>query len=264
MSKQTKRYSLNTNQIQLLKTLYRFRFITSNFLATYKHINRFNSRKSLEVLKDQDYIASHYDSSYKLLGKGARYYLTTKGLKYLRENTELNQAVLHAMYKNKSVTDGFVDHCVAANDVYLTFRDSYPGTFKIFTRSDNAEFDYFPDPRPDLFLDRLEPATNQTNEYFIEFYHDKLLGYARKRFDALLQHYEDGEWGEDDYPTLCFVLADTRNENAFVAYVQKMLDSNGMDDEIRVLTTSIKALLMSPEATEIWTDVLSPNDLISL
>lgn len=264
MSKPTKRYNLNTNQIQLLKTLYRFRFITANFLATYKHINRFNSRKSLQILLDQDYVASHYNSSYKLFGKGARYYLTTKGLKYLRENTELNQAVLHAMYKNKSVTEGFVDHCVTANDVYLQFRDTYPGTFKIFTRSDAAEFDYFPDPRPDIFLNRIEPVQDQASEYFIELYHDKLIGYARKRLDTLLEHYEDGEWGEDKYPTLCFVLADTRNENTFIAYAQKVLDSTGMNDEMRICTTSIKALLVSPATTGIWTDVLKSEELISL
>lgn len=262
MNKPSKRYNLNANQIQLLKTLYRFRFITANFLATHKHINRFNSRKSLQILLDQDYVASHYDSSYKLLGKGARYYLTTKGLKYLRENAEPNQAVLHAMYKNKSVTEGFVDHCITANDAFLHFRDNYPNIFKIFTRSDAAEFDYFPDPRPNLFLDRIEPAQDQANEYFVELHHDKLIGYARKRLDTLLEHYEDGEWGEDDYPTLCFVLADTRNENAFVAYAQKVLASTGMDDEITIMTTSIRSTNGAEQA--IWTNVLTPEKLISL
>lgn len=262
MSKPTKRYTLNTNQIQLLKTIYKFRFITNNFLASYKKISHVASHKSLEVLKDQDYLGSHYNASYKLLGKGARYYLAPKGLKFLKDNLQLNEHVLHSMYKNKSVTEGFIDHQVDATSVYLHIRSSYPEVFDIFARTELSSFDTFPESRPDLFLNRIKPSEAQTNQYFIELWHDKPPISARKRLSELLEHYDDGEWEDDIYPTLCFVLADARAEDSFVEYASKTLDATGMEDEITILTTSIKALGGTEQA--IWTNVLQPNNLISL
>ncbi len=262
MSKPTKRYTLNTNQIQLLKTLYKFRFITNNFLASYKKISHVASHKSLEVLKDQDYLGSHYNASYKLLGKGARYYLAPKGLKFLKDNLQLNEHVLHSMYKNKSVTEGFIDHQIDVTSAYLHLNNNYPNTFDIFARTELASFDTFPESQPDLFLNRTPKSDTRTNQYFIELWHDKPPISARKRLSELLEHYDDGDWEEDVYPDLCFVLADARAEDGFVEYATKTLDATGMEDEITILTTTLKALAGTEKA--VWTDVLHPAALITL
>lgn len=262
MSKPTKRYTLNTNQIQLLKIIYKFRFITNNFLASYKNISHVASHKSLEVLKDQEYLGSHYSSSYKLHGKGARYYLAPKGLKLLRDNFQLNEHVLHSMYKNKTVTEGFVDHQVDVTSAYLHISNSYHKIFDIFARTELGSFDTFPESRPDLFLNRIKESDPKTNQYFIELWHDKPPISARKRLSELLEHYDDGEWEEDTYPTLCFVLADARAEDGFVEYATKTLDATGMEDEITILTTSKKAI-STPNRT-IWSSVVEPGKLISL
>ncbi len=262
MSKSHKEYALNANQIQLLKTLYKFRFITSTFLASYKGIHRVNSHKSLEVLKKHKYVGSHYSSRYKLLGKGARYYLAPKGIKLLRDNFQLNEHVLHSMYKNKSVTEGFVDHQIDVTSAYLHTRNSYPDTFDIFARTELASFDTFPESRPDLFLNRIKGSDTKTNQYFIELWHDKPPKSARIRLSELLEHYDDGEWEEDTYPTLCFVLADARAEDSFVEYATKTLDATGMDDEVTILTTSIKALNTSNST--IWSSVVEPEKLTNL
>jgi hypothetical protein len=259
-----KRYTLNTNQVNLLKLLYKFRFVTASYLASYKHISPVAAYKSLEVLLDQGYVGSHYDPSYKLLGKGARYYLAPKGLKYLRYNFQLNQQVLHAMYKNKSVTEGFISHHIDVAAVYLHFTDNYPDTFHIFAKTELASFDGFPEPRPDLLLNKIAGSGTKADDYFVELCHDTPPINARKRLSALLEHYNEGDWEEDSYPALCFVLSDARSEEGFVQYAAKTLDATGMDDEITILTTTIKPLIDKSSLKSIWSNVIAPKILISL
>lgn len=259
-----KRYTLNTNQVNLLKLLYKFRFITVSFLASYKSISHVAAHKSLDVLLDQGYIGSHYNPSYKLLGKGARYYLAPKGLKYLRDNLQLNEQVLHAMYKNKSVTEGFINHHIDTSTTYLHFIKNYPDVFHIFAKTELASFSSFPDPRPDLLLNKISDNETKINDYFVELCHDTPPINVRKRLSALLEHYNEGEWEEDNYPALCFVLSDARTEEGFEQYAAKTLDATGMDDEIIILTTTIKPLTEKSSLKVIWSNVLTPGKLTYL
>lgn len=79
-------------------------------LAEYKGISRINTNKALRILLDQEYIGSKYEKAYKLQGKGPRYYLTSKALKLLRNDPKLNDQRLTNMYKNKSLSDSFMEH----------------------------------------------------------------------------------------------------------------------------------------------------------
>jgi hypothetical protein len=264
LRKSIQRYTLNANQINLLKLLYKFRFITVSFLASFKGTSRVAAHKSLEVLLDQKYVGCRYDPSYKLLGKGAQYYLAPKGLKYLRDSFQLNEQVLHAMYKNKSVTEGFINHHVDTSTAYLHFRDNYPDMFHIFAKTELASFHSFPDPRPDLLLNRVNGSETKINDYFIELCHDTPPINARKRHSTLLEHYNEGDWEEDKYPALCFVLNDARSEEGFVRYAAETLDATGMDDEITILTTTIKPLIDKSSLKGIWSNVLTPGKLTDL
>ncbi len=262
MSKLHKEYALNANQNHILKILYKFRFTTSTLLASFNGIHRVNSHKSLEASKRHKYIDSHYNKSYKLLGKGARYYLAPKGLKILKERFQLDEQVLHAMYKNKSVTEGFIDHNIDTVTIYLNIADVYPDIFDIYTKTELSSFDIFPDPRPDLFLNRLKESQTRTNQYFIELHHDKPPINARRRLSDLLEHYDEGEWDKDVYPTLCFVLKDHRAQQSFINYATRVLDSTGMDDEITILTTHIKEF--GSQENTIWANTVNDKNLLAL
>lgn len=261
MVNQRKEYILNTQQIYVLRLLYKFRFITASFLAQYKGISRSACNQMLAILVKRELVDRHYGKDYKLLGKAARYYLTAKGIKYLKDNFNLNEAVLHAMYKNKSVTEHFIDHHIDTEQAFLHLKQNYPDQFYVHTRNEQARFDSFPNPRPDLWLKPSETAHNEPQQYFIELFHDVPPVHARKRLESLLQNYDE-DWQEDKYPTTCFVLADGRAEQNFQVYAKQVLDSSGMDDEVTVLTTSIKAL--KTPSLDVWSNVIEPEKLISL
>jgi DNA-binding MarR family transcriptional regulator len=260
MVNQRKEYVLNAQQIYVLRLLYKFRFITASFLAQYKGISRSACNQTMAILVKRELVDRHYSKNYKLLGKAARYYLTAKGIKYLKDNFSLNEAVLHAMYKNKSVTEHFIDHHIDTEQAFLHLKQNYPDQFYVHTRNEQARFDSFPSPRSDLWLKPTEAAQSSI-QYFIELSHDVAPFLARKRLESLLQNYDE-DWQEEKYPTVCFVLADGRAEQNFQGYAKQVLDSSGMEDEVTIVTTSIKASQGANPA--IWTDVLEPEKLIAL
>ena len=77
------RKPLNSYQIRLLQTLYKFRFATTKLISdsqNSKYERVITAR--LKILLDQDYIGRNYDSSYRIKGKSASYYLRPKGIRY--------------------------------------------------------------------------------------------------------------------------------------------------------------------------------------
>ena len=79
------RKSLNPNQLQTLLFLFKFRFITAPLLSSITHKSRQSVQQSLQRLEEQDYIGKRYNSSYRLQGKQAIYYLRPKAIRILKD-----------------------------------------------------------------------------------------------------------------------------------------------------------------------------------
>ena len=201
MSYTRKPYALNVNQLHLLKLLFKFRFLTSGLLAQYKNIHRVNAKKALDVLVNRGYAGVYFDKSYRLLGMSGRYYLTPLGITYLKDKLDFDPKALHNMYKNRSVSQNFIDHHIATGEVFLHFYELYPHKFEIFTRSETQPFEAFPAPRPDLYLNRKEPNQDKPNEYLLDIFTDTQFFIIKKRIDALVEHFDTGDWPNSQYPT---------------------------------------------------------------
>jgi hypothetical protein len=253
-----RRNTLNAKQLHILKLTYKFRFITAPLLTQYKAMkSRHSMYMTLERLAAQNYLMKRTDNNKDFSNRGTRYGLAPEGFKVLQEHG-FQKELFHTMYSNKRVTEGFVDHLIDTMRVYLYINTTYPETFEIFTRTELASYEAFPSPRPDLYMRHIE--TNA--EYFLELFHDAPPKNARKRLDDLLEHYDQEGWEQDNYPTLLFVLADGRTEGYFTEYAKKVLDNTGMEDEITVLTTTMKAL--STSNPNIWSSVVEPEKLTNL
>lgn len=253
---------LNTKQQELLILIYKFRFVTSALLADYKGLSNYSvMNKALNILVDRGYLVKHYDSSYKLKGKAARYYLTTQGIRHIRNSfDEVEEKVLRGYYKNKTLTDEFVDHTVDVFRVYNELRRTYPGKLHYATRQKLVGHYYLPQPLPDLYFGTLQKDEQKRVSYFLDLSSDNLLFLHKKRFKALMEHKEEGDWQsemETSYPMLLFILNDARSEKRFNRHVTKTLDDSYMDeDDIEVYTTSMQALKASTADNKaIWTGV---------
>lgn len=244
----TNKRKLTPTQIELLKLLYKFRYTNSQLLATHKNKSITTINKSLTILLNRKFIGRNYSQSYKLAGRGAEYYLTNEGIRYLGQNYKLNEAVLHAMYKNKTIGQPFIQKCLLIYQTYIQLQKQYPGTYTILTRSELADAEGFPEPLPDLYF------YNDQRDYMLDIFTDNFFYLVKKRIDQLIKHFEGDDWPEPTYPTILLVFPDSRVEAKAQAYIEKVKDDNYIEDaDIRILTTTTKALLTSTE-NAIWSD----------
>ena len=238
MTELTKKPSINltTQQLHILKIIYKFRFVTSNLIAKYRDVRINTTNEALAVLLQKGLIARRYDKSYKLLGKGARYFLTPNASKLLKPEPNINERVLHARYKDKTVGESFVEQAIEIMTNCLDIRSSYPDTFTIFSKAETTGHDFLPESLPDLYLRRntkseeVEDETNRPSDYFIDIISDNLFFIIKKRINQYFDHYESGEWGSDNYPTVLLICQNKNAVQKANKYIQTTLDDKYLYD----------------------------------
>jgi hypothetical protein len=185
--------------------------------------------------------------SFKIDRKPAYYYLSAKGIAQLKDDPRFNPTTLHSYYKNKAVSEAFMQHAVDTLEVYIVLKQSYAGRFEMFTRQEIAHFDDFPETKPDLYL-------RGNKEYFITLAYDVQPFLIRKRLAEYIAHFDEDGWASGDYPTLLFVFADSNNEQRFLKFATVSLESAGIDiEELPIGTTTMKALTQKPRMGTVWT-----------
>ena len=270
MQSPTKHYKLNNKQIHILILIYKFRFINSSLLARYKAISRISANNSLKVLLDQDYIGSRYEKRYKIQGKGPRYYLTPKGVRLVKAklDDDLSELTIANLYRNKSVTETFVEHTIDVMSVVLALKAMHPDIFHIFTRTELGDYDFFPKPKPDLYLNRIKTSAKSYNEYMLEIFTATPLFIIKYRIKEYLEHFDTDEWeaeSETDYPVILIACPTKSDEQQLQKYIASKLDNIGIDnDELNIYTTSTQTLTSLDSDKFIWTSVYDPKVLISI
>ena len=207
-----------------------------------------------------------YDNTYRIERKSAFYYLTKEGMRYLRDNFNVDKRAIHTMYKNASVSEPFARHCLDIFSAYLSLHALYPDTFNIFTRPEVLEYDYMPDPTPDLYLGRINPIDQGTNEYLLDILTDTQFFIIKKRIDLYVKHFDDGEWTKGAYPTVLIVCDNSNVEDKIARYVQKQLDDTYIDEKDLVFMTTTKRALVSSDHTSnaLWSNTSNPQKTLDL
>jgi len=194
-------------------------------------------------------IARRYDKSYKIDRRPASYHLTPLGLRYLREHG-LNNAVLHARYKDSSVGQNFIDQHLSVVTGLLSIRKQFQDTFQFFTRYETHDQDDFIDPRPDLYLKRRETHPNKPDEVFVEFIPPHQQNWlTKKRIDEYIKHSEEEGWKTDTYPAILFYVISQNTVEILQAYATKKKDELYIEDE----ELSLSCLLYTSDADDALT-----------
>lgn len=231
---------LTIQQLTTLKIIYKFRFITADLLSKYRNISLPTAKESLTILLKSNYIGRHYEKSYKLLGKGARYYLTAQSLKLLRDQEGLNERVLHGRYKDKSATEALIESSLEVFKTALEVRSLYPDTFTIFTQYELADYSYFPRPLPSLYLKRNELVATKPSTYFIELVGDTQFFVITKRIGQYIEHYESGEWVRGAYPQIIFRVNTIALKKRIDEYIENLIENGYIDeDELVIRATQV-------------------------
>lgn len=250
MLKSKETYKLNNNQLHILMLIYKFRFITIPLLTTYQNLKQETTiLRTLRKLEINGYIHRRFEPIYKIDRKPAVYWLTAKGVAVFKGDNRFNPSILHSYYKNKYLSDEFIQHNIDNFTAYNSIRYSYKGAFEMFTRQEIASFTDFPDNKPDIYL-------RGEKEFFVILAHDMQKFLLKKRLSEYITHSEEEGWGSKNYPTLLFVLNSSNNESRFLDFAKSTLDSAGItSDELQVAATTLKAISQQPTISEIWTFV---------
>lgn len=201
-SEQKHRKKLNAEQLEVLELLYKFRFGSNDLIAQYfGKKDRSFVFKRLSILLEQGLIGKRFDSSYRIQGKPAAYYLTPAGARVLQgqRGPEEDAINIKAIYKDKTVKDDFVRYCLDILAIYNRLKAQYGDRLKFFTKANlNYErFDYFPQPLPDAYI-RLRLG-GEDKQFFLDVYHDGQPFFAAARkIKKYVDYAEDGAWEETE------------------------------------------------------------------
>ncbi len=212
------RRPLNSEQVEILDILYKFRFVTVATLRDYFFETNpgMNIFKRLETLAEQGFIAKRYFDNYRLLHKPVAYYLLPDGARKLDECRDEDEAGVNAkqIYRDSAVSEQFAMHCVAIFNLYNRLDKKYGDDLDFLTKSDQANLESFPKLKPDAYL-ILETA-QEAHHYFVDILDDDahLLVEASKKIKRYIELRKSADWtdfSENAFPKIIFVC---NSENA--------------------------------------------------
>lgn len=271
----TRNSKATSKQLAVLKQLYRFRFGTTDLLARSLDLKdgRYIHTR-LEALVAQEYIGKNYDSSYKLDGKPATYYLLPKAFAALRKQykttgKELSEKTLRNAYKDKEASSEFIARKLAVFTIYDKLRAIHGQNLKFWTKDqlNFDKYDYFPKPMPDTYLTITpEGLRPRARDFFLNYLDDKTPFFVHaRRLQKLIEYVEAEEWEDATSSKLRGVLLVCESTGLLKRIRKKLAQAVDEDETPRFCYTTLKALKDStPEDDEVWQMVGKPLEVFGL
>jgi hypothetical protein len=255
---------ITKQQIKILIRLYDYRFVTTVQLQQVldkKQLQQVQQR--LNLLLKRGYIGRNYNNLDRLTGKYASYYLLPRGMKALKQTKgyTFNPKVLHNIYKDKTASTRFINHCIGLGDININLDRLYGDTLKYFPKTDLIDDDYFPDPRPDAYLKikfiGSDPKTY--TEHFLEYCEEIVPFFVyRKRIKQYVEFVYDEMWEDETgrpSPTIRLVAETSVLQRRLQRFIKQYLNNYYMTANARFLVTNLDLLKTSTVQT-IWNGII--------
>lgn len=261
------RRPLNSDQVDTLELLYKFRFGSVDLVR--EHFNK-SSRglifSRLKVLEEQGLTAKRFDSSYRIQGKPAAYYLLPEGARKLQERrgSEDEEVNIKSIYKDKSVSETFIQHSLNIFAAYNQLKAHYGDSLDFFAKGDLAGYEHYPKPLPDAFLS-LE-AGQDTKHFFVEIQEDSQPFFtAVRKVKKYIDYKGSGEWAitETNFPVILFTCESASLQKRLQKQMLKMLSRN-LTDDLAFATTTEKELRTLNDNDIIWQSTSDLDEKLSL
>jgi hypothetical protein len=264
-----------SKQLAVLKLLYRFRFGTTDLLARSLDLKdgRYIHTR-LEALVAQEYIGKNYDSTYKLDGKPATYYLLPKAFAALKKQhkatgKELSTKTLRNAYKHKEASNEFIARKLAVFTIYDRLRAAHSTSLKLWTKDqlNFDKYDYFPQPKPDAYL-TITPESIRPRErcFFMNFLDDDTPFFVHvRRLQNLIDYVEAEEWEDATSSKLRGVLLVCESTSLLKRIRKKLANMVDEDEVPKFCYTTLQALKdSSAEDDEVWQMIGKPLEVFGL
>jgi hypothetical protein len=255
---------ITQQQIKILIRIFAYRFVTTAQLQqvlSKKQIQQVQQR--LNLLLKRGYIGRNFSNHDRLTGEYASYYLLPKGMSVLKQAKDytLNPKVFHNIYKDKTASSRFINHCIGLGDISCSLKRLHGSNLEYFTKNDLIDYDYFPDPRPDAYL-RIGADTKiikERSEHFLEYCEEIVPFFVyRKRIKQYVEFVDDELWEEATNrksPTIRLVAETPVLQRRLQRFIKKYLNNFYLTAHARFLVTNIELLKTSTEQA-IWTQII--------
>jgi hypothetical protein len=235
---------LKPRQVEILLLLHRFRYLNRpQIQALLGHKTWAKVIIWLNDLTDKHYVFRFYEQ--RMAGKPAVYCLDKASIRYLRELAarekppiKVTEPQLKRIYKGKSLSDTFREHCLLIADIYLFLLDKCKqdkSTLTFLTKTDTQYIEYFPIPRPDAYL--ALKRQDKTERYFLDIF-DPLPPrmMLRKRVWQYCNYHSERYWQNEHpdklIPDVLLVLPEERSKKYIARQTKKIVENEGCEDEI--------------------------------
>ena len=260
------RRPLNEQQIKVLHWLYWVRFSTSKQIAT--HLRKSDHKaiqNKLQILEQQELIGKRYHKSYMLRGRPAEYYLTTNGARQLEKlkPKATNTWAVKSLYKNKTVSEEFLTHCIGVTETALTLKFLYGDKLGIYTKSYMVQYSNYPTWTPDLYLKLETSATSQPHHYFLDVWDStKPFFVSVRKIRNYVNFKDSSDWKEDEpYPVILAICEVDRTQKKLNRQMERILDEQWDDELVFATTTTNKLEQATKSSDEIWAKVSADDDV---
>lgn len=194
--------------------------------------------RRLKTLQDQNLIGKRFQPSYRLQGKPAAYYLTPEGARSLQEQQPDKPVSIQTIYKDKSVSELFIDSCLSIFAMYCRLKAQYGDSLRFFTKSQLANrYDYFSEFTPGAYMGIT--FNGEEHDFFLEYLQSSKPFFAViKRLKEYAEYADSGEWeaGTDsDFPAILLVCDNQRLQNRLMKSSELVLAD--ADDDLKFFVT---------------------------
>ena len=228
----------------------------------------------LDALVKQEYVGKNYDSSYKLEGKPATYYLLPKAFAALKQHAktdgkELSLKTLRNAYKDKEASERFIAKKLAIFTIYDKLQAAHNESLGFWTK-EQLNFDKygnFPKPLPDAFIaitpEGLRP---RDRHFFLNYLDDQTPFFVHvRRLQKYIDYIEGGEWEDATNSKIRGVVLVCESASLLKRTRKKLARIVDEDETPRFCYTTLDALKRSTaEDDEVWQRLGRPLEVFGL
>lgn len=234
-------YQPTTKQIEILKLIYKFRFLNRTQLQSI--LNHKQKQKIiiwLNILTEQKYLKRYFDK--RLATVPAAYSLGSMARKYFLKNPELYKditaSLLSRVWRESSSTQKFKKHCMLIADIYISLMklinqmDGEKGKLNFFAKTDLKGVQYLILPEPDAYFS-LEDKDGLVKRYLLDIFDDlppRMI--LRKRIKQYFSYFEKNYWQDHmkhDFPEIIIVCPDNTSINYLKNFIKRKLNETQTD-----------------------------------
>lgn len=238
--------TLTYKQKSIIQLLYQYRFLTRLQIQTFlTHKDKKTIQLWLNLLTQNDYLKSkpsHHHLS-------AIFYLSTKGVNYLKTVEKISKQNLRYLYYEDNRKASFIEHSVALADIALDLRckSTELSSWQIFTRSTFFRlpvYELVKETATDLYL--INQQLNLSSHYLLNYLEVEPYYKLRKKVAKYFELCDSIEWSElsdDEFPTVLFICSSEKVESYLIKLVKRMYrERDEPEIKIKILIRGTKII----------------------